>query len=139
MSGPLPSLDPLPWVRLAGVLQLVVAGTNLLLPRVLDSSRHLAALPPLLRQIHQTQSQFITLFTLGCAGICLALPEQLADGQTLGRAILGFLCLLWSLRLAVQLRQYGPTSRRDHPVAHRVFTIVFVYLSTVFLVLFVAS
>ena len=92
--------DPLTLaVFLAGCVQLSVLSASALVPSKLEWKGVFERLPTLHRQLYWTYGGYtagaILLFGLMAAG----LPGELASGTPLARALCGYLCLFWLVRL----------------------------------------
>ena len=80
-------------------LGLLVAGS--LMPGIVGLRNHLATLPKFVRQLFWVYYVFIGL-SLICFGLgTFFLPDQLASGTPLARAVCGFLALFWTVRFIV--------------------------------------
>jgi hypothetical protein len=120
------------WV--AGVLQWLVAASNLFAARMFAYRENLAKVTPFVREVFIVQNIYImaTVVVFGAASIAFA-PE-LAGGSALGRFLSGFLAIFWGGRILVQLFFYDQDVKRSRPIANIVFMATFVYLCGVYVV-----
>lgn len=123
----------IPAIRAAGVLHVVVAAANFVLPGILDYRGNLARMTPILRQIFRVHAFYIVLVLLGFAAICLCYPADLRATGGLGRFVCEFLALFWSVRVVIQLGFYDRETIRNHRWGHIFFSAVFFYFAAVFL------
>lgn len=119
-------------IRIAGVLQLLIAAANLVLPSRLGYRAGLASAPRMIRQIFYVHAIYIGLILAGFGVLCLAFPVELAGGSPLGRAISIALALFWLPRPFLQQLYYDHTVRAQHKLADAGFTLAFAYLAVVF-------
>jgi len=122
-------------LRVAGVLLLLLAAVNTLLPKELGWRADLAKLSLVNRQIFLVHGAFIvlTVVLFGLLSLCFA--AELAAPSPLARAVLGGLALFWGLRLATQLFIYDRSLWRGHrrnTAVHVVAVLLWVYLAGVF-------
>jgi hypothetical protein len=89
-------------IQLGGLAHFGILIASALTPGVLEWRRHLAALPPLLRQLFWVYGSFIVLVIISFGTISLAHPGALASGEPLARAMCAMIATFWSARLAVQ-------------------------------------
>ncbi len=89
-------------IQFGGVLHFAILFASALTPRVLDWRKHLAPLPPLLRQLFWVYGSFIVLMIICFGAISLAHASAMASGDPLARTVCGMIALFWSVRLAVQ-------------------------------------
>ena len=96
-------------ILLAGLAQLAIAGTSLVIPRMLRWKEETARLQPLTRQVFWTYAAY-TFATNVAFGILSTLaPGLLLDGTMLAAAVSLFICLYWAGRVAVQFTYYDRT------------------------------
>ncbi|HZJ16832.1 MAG TPA: hypothetical protein VFD27_17390 [Chthoniobacteraceae bacterium] len=89
-------------ILLGGLVHFGILIASALTPGVLEWRRHLAALPPLLRQLFWVYGSFIVLVIISFGTISLACPGALASGEPLARSMCAMIAIFWSARLAVQ-------------------------------------
>ena len=125
-------MSMIPLIRVAGVLQVLVASANLPAVRMFRYREALRSVPAHVAEVFWVQNVFIVLTVLGTAGLCFAFPADLAGGTALGRTVSGLLAVFWAVRLGVQLLYYDAALRRQHRSFDLLFIATFVYLTAVF-------
>lgn len=88
-------------LKLASFSYLGLVFAGLLMPRCVELPRHLAPLPPFIRQLFWVYYTFIGFCLVGFGLMTFFLAEHLASGTPLARSVCGFLALFWILRFAV--------------------------------------
>ncbi len=121
-----------PYVWVAGVLQLLVAISNVFAARMFRYRESLRTLPAHVAEVFIVQNVFVVFTVVGIAGICFAFAEELAGGSLLGRSVSGFLSVFWCGRLMFQLFFYDRELRRQHRAFDALFILAFAYLVIVF-------
>src|SRR5712672_1121022 len=86
-------------LQTAGVLYLGLMCAGLLMPGVVGMRRHLAVLPPFIRQLFWVYYSFIALCLVSFSIITIVFADTLAAGGPLARALCAFFALFWTLRL----------------------------------------
>src|ERR1700716_3729747 len=86
-------------LQIDGVLHLGFMCAGLLMPRVVGMRRHLAAVPPFLRQLFWVYYSFIALCLVSFSVITIGFADTLASGGSLARALCAFFAAFWTLRL----------------------------------------
>jgi hypothetical protein len=119
-------------LAVAGILQLVIAAANLVLPRILQYRENLAPVSPMIRQIFLVHSGYIVLVLVGFGIVSIVFASELAGGSGLGRFVSGFLAVFWLLRVPVQLR-YDPVIRRRYRLVDVAFLLAVLYLGATYL------
>src|SRR5688572_13382742 len=124
-------------VVLAGIGQLLVALTSIALPSVLDWRRQLAAVEPLTRAVFWTYAGYICGTNLALGLLALLAPHWLLAPDGLARAVAGYAALYWGARLVIQFTSYHRHAPRGafYRLAEAGFTLVFAYLTVVFVAL----
>jgi hypothetical protein len=89
-------------ILIGGILHFGILLASALVPGVLDWRKELAKLAPLSRQLVWVHGAFIVLVIVGFGVISVAMPEELAAGSLLARAICSFVAIFWAARLVVQ-------------------------------------
>jgi len=122
-------------LQIAGVLHLGLMCAGLLMPRVVGMRKHLAALPPFIRQLFWVYYSFIALCLVGFSIITIAFADTLAAGGNLARALCAFFALFWTLRLIAgtfvfDMRPYLTDSYRR--IGYHAINVVFAYLPVVY-------
>src|SRR5882672_6180057 len=119
-------------IRLAGVLQLVVAGANLPLSWMLRFGKEHARLSPIVRQIHQVHHGYIVGMLGFFAAVSLFFAEGLTGDHPLGRLVSVMLAVFWGVRVAVQRTYYDREFLRRHRAGDVAFTLIFTFLFAVY-------
>ena len=123
-----------PYIQIAGGVQLVILAANFFLPRRLYLNIYLPRFSRILRQIFLVHWIYILGVLLLFAGICILFAPELAGESPLGRYLSIGLAVFWTSRFGVQLGYYDAEFKRSHLVGHIVFTVAFAYLAIVFCV-----
>ena len=82
-------------LEIAGLLHLGLMCAGLLMPRAVGLRRHLATLPPFIRNLFWVYYSFIALCLVSVATITLTLAPTLAGGTGLARALCLFMAAFW--------------------------------------------
>ena len=118
-------------LRICGVLHLGILIASALVPSTLDWRHELAKLRPLSRQLIWVHGVFIVLVIVAFAAISLLLPNDLASGTPLARAVCGFVAVFWLARLVVQFFVFDAKPMLTNPllqVGYHGLTVVFAVL-----------
>ena len=124
-------------LRLAGVVMASLVVVNLLVPRRFHWREEMSRLSLVNRQIFQAHSVFLVLTLALFAALLLTCGAALLEPTRLSRAVLFGLTVFWGLRMLMQWCFYSPLIWRGHrfnTVMHYVFSVVWVYVTTVFAV-----
>jgi hypothetical protein len=124
----------IPFLWVAGGVQLAIAIANLWVPRVLRYRENLTKLSPMVRQVFIVHSLYIVLVLLGFSALSLFFAPQLASGAPLGRALSAFLAVFWLLRVGLQLGYYDRTVRANCRIGDVAYTLAISSLGIVFAV-----
>ena len=121
-------------VIIAGIGQLGVALSSLVLPRILGWREEVARLEPLTAQVFWTYAGYILGTNVFFGLLSILAPAWLTDGEPLARTLCGFITLYWGVRVLIQLFAYGKTrpKGRFYAVASACFTLLFAYLTVVY-------
>jgi hypothetical protein len=122
-------------LQIAGVLHLGLMGAGLLMPHVVSMRRHLAMLPPFIRQLFWVYYSFIALCLVSFSVISVVFADTLAAGGNLARALCAFFAVFWTLRLIAatfvfDMRPYLTNGYRR--LGYHAINIVFAYLPIVY-------
>jgi hypothetical protein len=122
-------------LQIAGMLHLGLICANALMPRTVNLSAHIAALPQFIRQMFWVYYSFINLCLVSFGLITITQAETLASGSDLARAICIFFTAFWTLRLVTgifvfKMRPYLTTIGRR--LGYYTINIVIVYLLIVY-------
>jgi hypothetical protein len=91
-----------PLLIVAGVFQLGLLIPASLLPGRLNWKKEFRPLPRLLRQMSWIYPGYVVLSFVAFAIISLTQSGELASGSGLARAVCTYICVFWSIRLALQ-------------------------------------
>lgn len=122
-------------LQIAGVLHLGLMCAGLLMPRVVNMSKHLAVLPPFIRQLFWVYYSFIALCLASFCVITIAFADTLAAGGNLARALCAFFAIFWTVRLfaatfVFDMKPYLTSGYRR--LGYHAINIVFAYLPIVY-------
>lgn len=120
------------WIRVAGIVLLLIAAANIAAPRKLGYRENLARVAPIVRQVFVLHSVYILTVVLGIAGLCLFFAPELAGASPLGRAISGFLALFWLSRTCFQVVYIDGEIKRANPLENAAYTLATAALGVVF-------
>jgi hypothetical protein len=129
-------MDPEWHLRIAGVLQIVLALLHLAFPRRFNWKEELARLSPLNRQIFLVHTFFICLVLVLIGALSLLAPDALLEPTRLSRLVLGGFATFWGLRLLCQFFVYDAALWRGHAfnsLVHVLFSLLWLYLTAVYL------
>ena len=124
-------------LRLAGVVMASLVVVNLLVPRRFHWREEMSRLSLVNRQIFQAHSVFLVLTLALFSALLLTCGPALLEPTRLSRAVLSGLTIFWGLRMVMQWWFYSPMIWRGHrfnTVMHYTFSVVWVYVTTVFAV-----
>ncbi len=125
-------------LQIIGFILIVLALVHIAFPKYFDWHNGLKSLSLINKQIFQVHTFFIafTVFLMGL--LCITSAEQLMT-TSLGKTICFGLGIFWSVRLFFQFFVYSPKlwkGKRFETNVHIVFTLLWIYLSTVFLIIY---
>lgn len=112
-------------VILAGLSQLGVALTSLMIPRLLGWKEQTAKLDGLTRQVFWTYAGYILGTNVFFGVVSVFGAPWLTDGSGLARALCGFIALYWGVRIVVQFLAY----REFEPKGQHFLLAKFLYLT----------
>lgn len=124
----------IPYLWAAGVVQWLIASANLVIPRKLQYAENLARLTPIVRQVFVVHAVYIVGVLMFFGAVSVAFASDLAGRSALGRSVSAFLAVFWLARVGVQLLYYDAATKRANRMAHAAFTVLFMYLGSVFAV-----
>ena len=121
-------------LRVAGVLQWLVAFSNLFAARIFRYRENIAKVSPFVREVFIVQNIYImaTVITFGI--LCVGFAPELAGRSALGRFLSGFLAIFWGGRIVIQLFFYDKDVKRSRPILNIAFLVTFIYLCGTFAV-----
>lgn len=91
-----------PFVLIAGLGQLVLAGGSLALPGMLGWREQTAKLRPLTRQVFWTYAAYIWCTNVFFGSLSLLGHHVLLDGSPLARIFCGYVACYWGARVGIQ-------------------------------------
>jgi len=124
-------------LRLAGVVMASLVVVNLMVPGRFHWREEMSRLSLVNRQIFQAHSVFLVLTLALFSALLLTCGPALLEPTRLSRAVLAGLTVFWGLRMLMQWYFYSPSIWRGHrfnTVMHYTFSVVWVYVTTVFAV-----
>jgi hypothetical protein len=122
----------IPFIWIAGGLQLLVAASNYFAPRMLQCRENLDKVSPTFREVFQIQYLYIILILVAQSLLCFCFATDLAGASSLGRALSAYLAAFWGLRLLMQLFHYNAEIKRRFPLFHWLYIAAFVILTAIF-------
>ncbi len=126
-------------LRGAGAITFMILLSNFFAPRKLHYARNLAKLDPIVREIFIVHGVYIVLVLGASMVACFFFAEDLLGTSGIGRALVWFLAIFWSLRVVVQLFYYNREIKRRYPVFNVLFTGAFAFLAAVFVFLVIIN
>lgn len=123
-----------PFLWIAGGVQLAIALSNFWVPGILHYRENIAKLDPMVRQVFVVHSIYLVLVLLGFSGLCLFYAPQLAGSAPLGRGLSGFLAVFWLLRVGLQFGYYDRATRARYRLGDAAYTLAISSLGVVFTV-----
>ena len=122
----------IPYIWAAGGVHLLLVIGSVFLPSKLKYRASLSNASPIVRQIFLVHHVFIALVLLGFSGLCFFFAPELSSANPLGKFLSGFIAIFWLLRIVVQTCYYDPDVKKQYPLANVAYTLIFVYLASVF-------
>jgi len=119
-------------LRLAGLVQVAIAFTNLYLPAKLKYRENLSRVAPIIRQIFVVHSVYIVGVVLLFAAVTFGFAGELASGHGLGRFLAAAIALFWLFRAPVQLLYYDATLRKENRWGDIAFTAGALFLAATY-------
>ena len=117
---------------LAGFVQILIAASNLFLPRKLNYQENLERVSPIIRQIFVVHSVYIVGVLLLFAALTLGFASDLASGKGLGRFLAAGIAVFWLFRAPVQLLYYDASLRRANRLGDIAFTTAALFLTVAY-------
>jgi hypothetical protein len=122
----------IPYLWVAGVMQLVIIASNFALPNRLRCRENLASVSPMIRAVFVVHWFYIVLVIGIFTSLCFWFTPELAGASRLGRFLAATMAGFWLLRIPIQLFFYDPKIRRQNRLADVTFLLTFSYLGIVF-------
>jgi hypothetical protein len=117
---------------LAGLVQILIAVSNLFLPRKLHYQENLGRVTPIIRQVFLVHSAYIVGVLLLFAALTLGFAPELASGHGLGRFLAAGIALFWLFRAPVQILYYDASLRRMNRLGDIAFTSAAIFLTVAY-------
>ena len=130
-----------PALILAGIAQLAVASTSVLIPKLLGWREETQLLRPLTRQVFWTYSLYILAINTSFGLLALLAPHLLLDGSTLARVVCAFIAAYWTVRVTLQFAVYdrAVVTRPLFRFAEAAYACAFAYTAVVYATVAVVS
>lgn len=122
-------------LQAGGVVMAALVIVNLFVPSRFHWREEMARLSLVNRQIFQVHSVFLVLTLALFSMLLLTCAPALIEPTRLSRAVLVGLTVFWGLRMVMQWFFYSPELWRGHrfnTIAHYVFSVVWIYLTSIF-------
>jgi hypothetical protein len=126
-------------LRLAGILQVALAGLHVFFPKRFEWKSELSRLSLLNRQVFISHTFFVCLTLVLMGALSLFATEELLERGRLARMVLGGFGIFWGIRLLFQWFHYDWRlwlGNRFNTLMHFLFTGLWTYLSAVYLATF---
>ena len=125
-------------LKIIGSLLIALAAIHIIFPKYFNWKQELSSLSLINKQMMQVHSFFIALTVFLMGLLCLTCSEELI-GTVLGKRISLGLGIFWAIRLVIQFFGYSPKVWRGkafETTVHILFSILWVYLSVIFISIF---
>lgn len=116
----------------AGLVQILIAASNFLLPRKLRYQENLDRVTPIIRQIFVVHSVYIVGVLLLFAALTFGFASELASGHGLGRFLAAGIAVFWLFRAPIQLLYYDASLRRTNRFGDIAFTSAAIFLTVAY-------
>jgi hypothetical protein len=126
---------------IVGILLIVLALIHLLIPKYFNWPAELSSLSLGSRQIMYVHTFFVAFMVLLMGILCLCAPQELSE-TVLGRILVLGLFIFWFTRLIFQFFVYSPQlwkGKKFETAIHIIFSMLWLYISGVFLATFLFS
>jgi len=129
-------IDVLPFaIRAAGFVQLAIAGSSLLIPKMLGWRQDVARLQPLTARVFWTYAGYIFSTNVAFGLLSALMPARLAEHSPLAIAVTGFMAVYWLSRLVIQFAFFDRVEAASAPlfrIARLLYVTAFASLATVY-------
>lgn len=128
-------------LKIIGILLIALASLHITFPKYFNWGKELQSLSLINRQMMQIHTFFIALTVFLMGLLCLTSSNELIKTD-LGKKVSLGIGVFWITRLFIQFFGYSPIlwkGKRFETTAHLVFSLLWIYLSTIFLILFFKS
>jgi hypothetical protein len=125
------------YLNIAGFLLVALALIHIGFPRYFEWRKDLGSITLINRQMMYIHTFFIGFVVLLMGILCLTSSKEILETVLGKRIALGF-SIFWTLRLFIQFIGYSPRlwkGKTFETAMHVVFTIIWVYLSALFIVI----
>ena len=122
----------IPWLWVAGAVQLAIIAANFILPKKLNCRENLTRVSPMIRSLFVVHWAYIVLVLGIFTALSFWFAPELAGASPLGRFLSAAIGLFWLLRVPIQLFIYDPEIRKRNRLGDSVFLLAFSYLGVVF-------
>jgi hypothetical protein len=122
-------------IKIIGFISIALALIHAIFPIYFNWKKELKDLSLINRQLMGVHTFFIALVVLLIGVLCLSSAQELID-TALGKKLSLGLGLFWTIRLAIQFFGYSPVlwkGKTFETTMHILFSILWVYLSSIFL------
>lgn len=122
-------------LKLIGILLILLAAIHIIFPKYFNWKKELNSLSLINRQLMYVHSFFIAFVVLLVGILCLTSANELTS-TVLGKKISLGLGIFWSVRLFIQFFGYSSKlwkGKSFETSVHIVFSIFWIYLSTIFI------
>lgn len=121
-------------LKVTGVLLILLGIFHAFFPGYFEWKKELKPLSLINRQMMYVHTFFIGVTVALMGLLCLLMPDELLETK-LGKYIAAGLCLFWLLRCLIQFFYYSSSlwrGRRFETIIHIFFSLLWIYLSTLF-------
>lgn len=128
-------------LKIAGVAMIAISLVHISFPRYFKWKQELKALSVINRQLMLVHTFFIALMVMLIGCLCLSSPHELSSTE-LGKKISLGLGLFWTTRLITQFFGYSSATWKGktfETTVHILFAFLWIYLSSIFLLIYFAN
>ena len=122
----------IPWLWVAGMIQLLMIAANLALPSRLRCRENLTRVSPMIHAVFVVHWVYIVLVIGIFTSLCFRFAPELAGASPLGRFLAAVMAGFWLLRIPIQIFFYDSEIRRQNRLADVTFLLTFSFLGIVF-------
>jgi hypothetical protein len=125
-------------LKITGAILIVLALIHIVFPKYFNWKKELKTLSLINRQMMVVHTFFIALIVLLAGLLCFSSANELIN-TSLGKKISLGLGIFWIIRLFTQFFGYSPAvwkGKTFETTVHIVFSLLWIYLSTIFLVVY---
>ncbi len=123
-------------IKIIGILLVILAGIHVIFPKYFNWKKELSALSLINKQMMEIHTLFIAITVLFMGVLCVSSAVEIVE-TPLGRKIAFGFAIFWLLRLIIQFVGYSSKlwkGKRFETLVHIVFSILWLYITAVFLV-----